>query len=187
MTAIGPSSPYRDIGSPDRDDVPVYQDPTTGALVVGGGAIPLAKILAMSAVPIAHTGTIAPTILAEVPIPAGVMGPNGALRVTAYWSMTNNANSKNLVISWGGINAQIWSAGFSSVAGAACQLMVSNRGATGSQVFTSTGTGVSFGTLPGFGTASEDTTIAQRIRFTGNLSNAGDTLTLERYVVELLS
>lgn len=140
----------------------------------------------MSAVPIAHTGTTAATILAEVPIPAGVMGPNGAIRVTAYWSMTNNANSKNLVISWGGINAQIWSAGLSLVAGAACQLMVSNRGATGSQVFTSTGTGVSFGTLPGFSTSSEDTTIAQRIRFTGNLTNAGDTLTLERYVVELL-
>ena len=150
--------------------------------LVSGGV----KVLAMSAVPIAHTGTTAATVLVDVPIPADVMGPNGAVRVTAYWSMTNNTNSKNLVITWGGINAQIWSAGLTSVAGCACQVMVSNRGSTGSQVFTSGGTGVSYGTLPGFGTASEDTGIAQRIRFTGNLANAGDTLTLERYVVELL-
>lgn len=35
MAAIGPSSPYRDIGGTDQDNVPVYQDPSTGALVGG--------------------------------------------------------------------------------------------------------------------------------------------------------
>jgi hypothetical protein len=146
----------------------------------------ISGVLAQSAVPIVHTGTLSATILAEVTIPANAMGANGSVRVTAYWSMTNNANSKNLVIRFGGAATQMWSAGLSSVAAAGCQVSVHNRGATGSQVMNGGGTSASYGTMPAVVTSSEDTTQAQKIQFVGNLSNVGDTLTLERYTVEVL-
>ncbi len=146
----------------------------------------ISGVIAQSGIPIVHTGTLSATILAEVTIPANAMGANGSLRITAYWSMTNNANSKNLVIRFGGAATQVWSAGLSSVAAAGCQVSVHNRGATGSQVMNGGGTSASYGTMPAMVTSSEDTTQAQKIQFVGNLTNTGDTLTLERYTVEVL-
>ena len=152
-------------------------------LVSGDGIV---RVIGQSAVPIAHTGTTVATSLAIIPVPANVMGPNGALRVSVWWSMTNNANSKNLNIRWGNGNTTIWSAGLASWAAAAGQVMVCNRGNAGSQLASATGTTAVFGQLPGFVTASEDTTIDQRIQITATLANAADTLTIERYLVEVL-
>lgn len=146
----------------------------------------LSGVLAQSAVPIAHTGTTSATVLATVTVPANAMGANGCVRVTAYWSMTNNANSKNLVIRFGGAATQMWSAGLSNVSAAGCQVSVHNRGATGSQIMNGGGTSSSYGTLPSMVTSSEDTTQSQSIQFVGNLAVSTDTLTLERYTVEVL-
>lgn len=153
------------------------------ALVSGEGIV---RVIGQSAVPIAHTGTTVATLLATVPVPANVMGPNGALRFTVWWSMTNNANSKNVNLRWGNGNITIWSAGVASWAAACGQVMVCNRGNTGSQVSSGTGTTASFGQLPGFVTSSEDTTIDQRVQITCTLANAADVVTIERYLVEVL-
>src|SRR5688500_18573615 len=54
------------------------------------------RVLAASAVAIAHTGTTDETVLATLTIKAGIMGTNGRLRVTSFWSYPNSANSKTV-------------------------------------------------------------------------------------------
>ena len=55
---------------------------------------PSVRVLGMSNVAIPLTGTVALTALVTIPVPAGVMGLNGVLRVTTTWTCTNNANAK---------------------------------------------------------------------------------------------
>ena len=101
--------------------------------------------------------------------------------------MTNNGNNKTMLMRYGGANTQFYSAGASSVAAAAFQGLISNRGAIGSQIMNGTGTATSYSSaLTAFATASEDSDAAQNIQFVGTLANSGDTLTLERYLVELV-
>lgn len=141
-------------------------------------------VVAKSAVPISLTGSTLATPLAEIQVPGGLMGLNGGVRVTVYWSMTNNANTKRLLIRWGGIRREVFNLNIASWAAASAMVEISNRGATGSQIANAGGTAESFGQLPGFVTASENTEVDQPIQFVGQLSNVGDTLTIERYTVE---
>lgn len=143
-------------------------------------------VIAKSAVPISLSGTTSATPLAEIQVPGGLMGLNGGVRVTVYWSMTNNANTKRLLIRWGGVRREVFNLNIASWAAASAMVEITNRGATGSQIANAGGTAESFGQLLGFVTASENTEVDQPIQFVGQLSNAGDTLTIERYTVEYL-
>src|SRR5213079_2421852 len=60
----------------------------------GGIGLKAAGVLAQSAVAASVTGTLTETVLATIAIPAGAMGVNGAIRVTALWSYTNSADTK---------------------------------------------------------------------------------------------
>lgn len=62
------------------------------------------RVIAASAVAVSHTGDTIETVLANIAIPAGAMGANGALHITAVFSYTNSANAKTLRIRLGGIS-----------------------------------------------------------------------------------
>jgi hypothetical protein len=60
------------------------------------------RVLAQSATPVSIGGTLNETTLATYSLPSGVMGLNGAVRVTAVWTITSSANTKIVRHAWGG-------------------------------------------------------------------------------------
>ncbi len=144
------------------------------------------RVLAASAVAASHTGDTNETILATVNVPAGAMGPNGALRVTAYFSHTNSANNKILYVKLGGVSGREFLAiQPTTSAGNIHQRTIHNRNAQNAQVALQHNTSATFGVgTPRTGTI--DTSVSQDLVFTGTLTNAGETVTLESYLVELL-
>lgn len=126
-----------------------------------------------------HTGNTNETTVATVSIPAGVMGPNGRLRVTSVWSQTGG-NSKTFRGRLGGIGGTaliattVTTTGYNSVG------TIANRNAQNSQI----GTGSMGNATPA--TGSIDTSSAQDLVFTVALTNSGDTGALESYLVEVM-
>lgn len=117
-----------------------------------------------------------------VSIPLLAQGVNAQLVLTVYWTMTPNANAKNLRTRLGGlagtlltninlVNAPL----FRNV------ITLFNRGAANSQFFTSSGglSGGDAGTL--FGTLAFDLSIASTLCITAQKGAAGDQITLEAY------
>lgn len=144
-------------------------------------------VLASSAVKVSHTGDLLEFTFATIPIAGGIMGANGRIEIEASFSNTNNANTKTQRIRFGG--DFIYQLAASGISAASTLLYVQNRNNTNSQVATapdtiaSTGLGTS-GT--NFIVLAKDTTITQNITFTGQLSNAADTVSLESYRVILI-
>lgn len=145
------------------------------------------RVIAASAVAASHTGNTTETALATVQVPAGAMGPNGALRITTLWSYTNSANNKTLRIRFGGVSGTAHLGNFvTTTATLRHQQLIQNRNAQNSQIggYLSV---TPFGANPGAAvTSSVDTSAAADLVLSGQLANAGETVTLESYLVELL-
>jgi len=143
------------------------------------------RVLGVSGAAVSCAADTAENTLATVTIPAGVMGTNGVLRVTTLWSYTNSANNKTLRINFGG-TAYLSNVATTTVAVQAL-VMIRNRGVTNSQVGFTNATFSAIGTTTGtLTTSSVDTTSAQSLTITGQKASAGETLTLESYLVELI-
>ena len=147
------------------------------------------RILAASAVAASHTGSTTETALATITVPANAMGPNGVLRITTHWSYTNSANTKTLSVRFGGVSGtQYLANNVSTSATSRDQRHIHNVNTANSQKGGMVGA-VSVG---GWGsnanvpvTSTLDTTTAKDIVISGLLANAGDTVTLESYLVEI--
>lgn len=141
-------------------------------------------ILAKSAIASSITGTVAETTLATIQLPGGSLGSNGQLRISTLWSVTSNANNKQLRTRFGG--AQLSSLGITTSLSVNHAQWIANRGAPNLQVTVFNATqpyGVSASAVQTF---TIDTSVDQVILITGQLANTGDTITLENYLVELL-
>ena len=161
-----------------------------GGVVIN--AQPIRILGASSAAGMAVTGTVAETILATVSIPAGAMGTRGIIRVTSLWSYTNSANTKTLTWRFGAAGAGIGGTTYMGTPVTTTALfhdirMVRNITAS-TQKGLSTGNPTGgFGTSSGaLATSSVNTGNAAEIAFTATLTNTGETITLESYLVELI-
>lgn len=146
-------------------------------------ALKQGRVLAQSAVAVPHTGDTTEAVLASVTVPAGLMGPNGRVEIFAHWSCSNNANNKTFAVKFGG--ASYLAAVQTATASVRVDVYVANRNANNSQV----GHG---NTLNSFGatanakvTSAVDTGADVIVQITGTLANAGDTITLESYIVSV--
>lgn len=145
------------------------------------------RVLASSGIAVSHTGDTSETVLATVQVPANAMGPNGILRISSLWSYTNSGNNKTSFIRLGGLAGTAFlnrvhtaSASFFDVR------QIANRDAANSQVGPSV-TLFSVGeSVNAAFTGTINTTVAQDLVLTGQLASAGETITLEAYLVELL-
>jgi hypothetical protein len=150
------------------------------------------RILAFGNTQLANTGNTTENIKATVSLVANLLGANGVITIMSIWSATNNANSKTRRIRWG---AAASGAGGTVIRGIAAASWLtardytefSNRNATNAQV-----AGMSGGDVGGFAqgtvalaTPAIDTTAATELNFTAQCADAGDTLAIEQYRVEL--
>lgn len=142
-------------------------------------------VLAAYNTPTSHTGSTIETTLATITVPKGSLGKNGRVRITTTWSYTGSANNKNSRIKFNGFayldrttttdntgryHTEFW-----------------NRGAWNSQAggpFSQ----VSGSSSPnGYTLSTMDTRLSDfNITITGQLANAGETITLEGYLVEII-
>ncbi len=145
------------------------------------------RVLAASGVSASHTGDTNETALATVTVPAGAMGANGALRITALWTYTNSANTKTLRCRFGnGLSGTTFiSTTATTTAAQRNQILIQNRNATNSQIGGQP-SGLLAASSVANGTGTIDTTASQSVTLSALLANSGETITLESYVVELL-
>lgn len=159
------------------NDISGFIKDTEGWRVVGASAV---------AAPI--TGSLTETTLASVTIPAGAMGPNGILRITTLWSVTNSVNNKTLRVYLGGAGGTLYhNVVFTTSASQRHQVQIHNRNSQSSQVGYTPG-----GATGGWGpstsaiqTSAINMALSQTILMRGLLGDVADTITLESYSVEL--
>lgn len=154
--------------------------PAESGSLVDRSAFATPLILANKAVPASVTGTVAETALATITIPGGLMGPNGSIRVTPIFSITNNANNKSLGIKLGG--QSIFAIGLTTNSAYQAIATARNRGSQSAQLSTSGGGYAAVFTA----NTNVDTSVDQVLTINGTLANAADTITLEGYTVEVL-
>lgn len=125
-------------------------------------------------------------ILGTVNIPAGAMGTKGVLFFATQWSYTNSANNKVLRNRFGGIGGNIFGTlTATTTASVSDYRTIGNNNAANAQTGFAGGIGSIAATSSGTQTAAVDTSAATTLVFTGQKANAGETLTLERYIALL--
>lgn len=143
------------------------------------------QVLAQTGVAVSHTGDLLETTLATITVPAGLMGPNSVLRIIPLFSYTNSANTKTLRVDFGGTD--FYSVPATTTTVSQQLIMIRNQGATNAQVGHASSVVAGVGaTATAKTTAAVDTSTDQTITITGQLANAGETITLEGYTVEHL-
>lgn len=153
------------------------------------GAASAATVLAQSFVPVSAPADTTEDTLATITVPANTLGANGALRITTFWTFTNGANNKTLRARFSGASGtQYLNVTFTTQLEFIGTTVIGNANAMNSQGGYSIGT-YSGGThLQGGSriTSAVDTTASTTIVLTGQKATAGDTLTLEGYMVEVI-
>jgi hypothetical protein len=140
-----------------------------------------------SAVADSVSGTSTWEDLITFTVPANSMGANGFLRVTSVWSLTNNANSKFVRILFGG--GDVWLAQVINVSTVQICCILSNRNATNAQFRMPQSTTAA---ISGTSTAAVaanlaiDTTVNQTVSIQGWKVDAGDTVTAQAAIVEVV-
>lgn len=149
------------------------------------------KVVAVSASPTTITGVIVETIIKTIVIPGGVMGPNGVLRITYIGTNTNSANVKTVRMRIGAAGSGL---GGTAIVNYATTNQLSfnsirqifNRNSQSSQITSTSGTTTGFGVGTGVNTTTSiDTSVDWEINITGNPTNAGDSMGIETYLVEV--
>ncbi len=143
-------------------------------------------VLAQSGAAVSVGAVVTETALATITIPANALGPNGFVTVLNSWTVTNNANNKDLRVRLGGIaGTQVAGQTVTTNVAMGRQTTILNANSTSAQKafappFLPAGLGLATAALV---TTTIDTTAAWDIVLSGQKASAGDTLTLESYQV----
>lgn len=127
--------------------------------------------------------------LATITVPANAMGANGSIELISFWQNSNTSATKTIRVRWGGTGGDIMrQLALTTGLTYNCWSAWGNRNATNSQLsFTSQTISNIFGTssLNALVTAARDTTSSVDIVLSGQKVSAGDTLSLEGYIVKV--
>ena len=155
-------------------------------------AVPLEYLetltIAQSGVAVVSANSTGEQALATITIPAGLMGINGALYVTALWTLTNNINAKTLRIRLGGIaGTEFQNLAGASLVTVSAAMRIQNRGSLASQVGASVGMNA-FGatSTAAVVTGTINTAVNQDLVISVQKATGTDTATLEAYTVQVV-
>lgn len=147
-------------------------------------------LLAQGSNPISITGTVTDqtgpsgTTRAIITMPAGILLSNGSVEIETLWTYTNSVNAKNLRVRYGGTSGTSYlntSPTTTNCVQNVC--IIRNSNATNSQKGFLAAASNHFGSGTGTTTSAIDTTAAVDIVIGGQLTNTGETITLESYTV----
>ena len=143
--------------------------------------IPSGTLTAVTGSNSSFTGSINETTLVNVTVPAGSIGNNGQIVVTANWACNNSSGTKTGTVYLGGTSVGSTSAYTTSTGGSSIN-SIRNRGALGAQTSQLIG-----GAAAGAAVyTSIDTSVDKSITFTGDTATATDHMILEGYTIQLL-
>lgn len=143
------------------------------------------QVVAQSATPVTLTGSTDEFIFRVIPVPANLLGPRGALRITALWSYPNGASGKTPRVYFGGVAFCVKR--LTTALSNQTQTIIRNRDSVAAQVGFAPSAASDLGSSGAVvQTGSVDTSAPQEIKLTGTLEAATDSLTLEGYTVEVL-
>lgn len=127
-----------------------------------------------------HTGDTSETTLYSLVIPGGTIKANGAMSLNCLFSLTGSTNSKTLRAKLGGV--VFWETVITGAATISQSIgpIIRNRNSQSSQVAYA---GAASSTVI---TGAVDTSVDQTLTVMGQLANAGEIITLESVVVEVL-
>lgn len=168
----------------------VANTPNAANAIGPGGASGVTPLsIAKSAVAVSGANDTNENTLATITIPAGALGTNGFVRLHTLWSFTNNANNKTLRIRYSGAaGTQYLGNVFTTQLALNATTIIGNRNSASSQVgstvaISGAATAITVGANA---TSSVDTSVATTIVVTGQKASAGDTLTLDAYMAEIV-
>lgn len=128
-------------------------------------------------------------MLANVLIPANLLGKNGALRVTSLWDVSPTANGKRIRIYFGDALLHEVNLNAASVKADVNQVTILNRNSHLAQVSaprTTPPAGVGASSDP-LVLSTVDTSVNQMLRITGEKDDAADEIHLRGYIVEYVA
>ena len=129
------------------------------------------------------TGTTTETTLATITIPANAMGPNGQVEIIPLWSFTNSANTKTMRVKFA--STAFYTQAATATAVTQSFVRIANRNSASSQVG-APGANAGLGNFTAAViTSTENTTSPVTLTITGQLTNTGETITLESYLVRV--
>jgi hypothetical protein len=143
----------------------------------------------------AHTGTTNETTFWTIPVPAGLMGTNGILRISAYFgAVTSSGNVKTIRFRMGasgaGLSGSIMATSLSITTNTQIMVdaIIANRNSAASQFNYSQGQRATDQLLTAAShvATTRDTATLQDIVITGQLATGGETMTPEGYMIELI-
>lgn len=138
------------------------------------------RAIASAVAAASHTGNTNETTLASIALPPLITGDQ--VRVRSIWSYTSSANNKTLRARLGATS--ISSNLYTNTASAPLDFLIGIRGAASQVTGLATGLGTSSNSSPVASTI--DVSAGATLTLNGLLANAGETVTLEEWVVELL-
>ncbi len=141
------------------------------------------RILGGSAVAVSGAADTNENTLATITVPAGVMGLNGIIRLQATITCTNSGNNKTHRVKFGG--TQLTSSSVTTTTYYMIDLTIQNRNSASSQ-FARFNRFDGGSQSQGQPTATIDTSAATTLIITGQKASAGETITLESYLAELI-
>jgi hypothetical protein len=141
------------------------------------------KILAVQNTAVSVTGTTNQTTLFSYTLPAGTMGPNSVLSVTTLWNITNSGNSKALRVNFGG--TLYYNIGLTVQPSVQHKVIIRNRNSQSSQIGFYNAANPYTAQTGTLSASAVNTAADVTILVTGQLTNPGETITLESVFIEV--
>lgn len=147
---------------------PLALDPTKLTAAVGSNS--------------AYTGVTTAVQMAAAVVPAGIMGTQGAVRMTGYWAHNSTAGAKVGGILFGG--STVLTSSQTTTLGINLEKTVHNRAANKQIIRVAVDNQIAQSVAPTL--LSIDTTADVTASLTGSIAVATDTMVLESFLIELL-